>query len=314
MSAADAARVVVAVPTRGRPRMLAALLASLDRLALEDGGPSVEIVVVDNDPAASAAPVCARYRGGGGRFPLTRLEEARPGVVHVRNTAAAWAFARADRVAWVDDDEEVTPGWLSALLAVERRFGADAVAGPVVARFEAPRSPWAGEGLLDSPRHRTGAQIRTARAGNLLLTRRGAERAGAPLFDPGLALSGGEDHELLARVLAGGGVVVWADEALVVETVPRSRQTLGWILGRFAHYGTVNAGLALTARPGALTRGGIAAEAVLVAAAGAARTLRGLPRGRAAVVRGLRQVAYGVGLVRGLAGARSASYRATDGG
>ena len=115
-------------------------------------------------------------------------------------------------------------------------------------------------------------------------------------------------------MLAGGGVVVWADEALVVETVPRSRQTLGWILGRFAHYGTVNAGLALTARPGALTRGGIAAEAVLVAAAGAARTLRGLPRGRAAVVRGLRQVAYGVGLFRGLAGARSASYRATDGG
>lgn len=306
-------RLVVAVPTRARPEMLAALLASLDGLVLDASAPAVEIVVVDNDPAGSAASVCARYLDGGGRFPLTRLEEPRPGVVHGRNTAATWALSRADRIAWVDDDEEVTPGWLAALLAVEHRFQADAVAGPVVARFVEPRSRWAGPDLYSRPRHRTGAQIHSAGAGNLLLTRRGAERAGEPLFDPRLSLSGGEDHELLGRIKGRGGVVVWADEALVHETMPRSRQSLPWLLARFDHYGVVNARLAREARPGALTRAGVAAEGAIWMTRGVVRALLAATRGPLPVARGLREVAYGVGLLRGVVGAQATRYRTTDG-
>src|SRR5690606_38693057 len=97
--------------------------------------------------------------------------------------------------------------------------------------------------------------------GNLLLTRRGAERAGEPLFDPRLALSGGEDQELLGRLVARGGVAVWCDEAVIHETEPAARQTLRWILRRFDHYGVVNAGLALATRPGALTGAALVTEA-----------------------------------------------------
>ena len=43
------------------------------------------------------------------------------------------------------------------------------------------------------------------------------------LFDERMALSGGSDVELFRRFAAQGHSIVWADEAVVFEWVPRSR-------------------------------------------------------------------------------------------
>lgn len=303
--------VAVAIPTCRRPEMLAAALASLDGLVFDGPAPAMTVVVVDNDPGGSAAATLAAYEAGG-RWPLVTASEARPGVVHVRNRLAAMGFARAERVAWLDDDERATPGWLAALLEVQRRFGADVVAGPVVARFEGGGTAWVrgdGADLHDSGRRPTGARVRRARAGNLLLTARARELAGAPLFDARYARSGGEDHDLLARLEGAGATMVWADEALVEETVPRSRQGLGWLLRRFFAYGAINAAVDVA-------HGEPAWAAVAEAAARATWGLATLPRAALAspgqVARALRNVTYAAGLCAGLARHRPSWYGRTD--
>lgn len=310
MSVAES--VAVAIPTCRRPEMLAAALASLDGLVFAGPAPAVVVVVADNDPGGSAGAVLAGYAGAG-RWPLVTAREARPGVVHVRNRLAAMGFERAARVAWLDDDERATPGWLEALLEVQGRFGADVVAGPVVARFEGGGTAWVrgdGADLHDSGRRPTGARVRRARAGNLLLTARARELAGEPLFDARYARSGGEDHDLMARLDGAGARMVWADGALVEETVPRSRQGLGWLLRRFFAYGAINASVDVA-------HGEPAWAALAEAAARATWGVATLPRAALTspgqLARSLRNVTYAAGLCAGLARHRPESYADTDG-
>jgi glycosyltransferase involved in cell wall biosynthesis len=45
-----------------------------------------------------------------------------------------WPPPSGDLIAFLDDDEEASPGWLAALIETQRRYDADVVFGPVRAR------------------------------------------------------------------------------------------------------------------------------------------------------------------------------------
>ena len=271
--------VAVIVPTLRRPESLARALRSLfaqsgvaDRVSA--------IVVVDNDPVGSAAATVEALRTNS-PWPLTYVHAPRPGVATARN--AGLAATNAPLIAFLDDDEAASSGWLAALLKARETTGADAVFGPITGR--APdAAPWLKPHLerffgREGP-ERTQVIDHSYGCGNSLMMRRSALPGAAP-FDTGADQAGGEDDALFAALAARGGRFGWAADAWVEEFAPAHRATLKYALARAFAYGQGPSQTAAAARnwPGVarwMTIG--AAQAVVWGAASAAMTLIASPR------------------------------------
>jgi succinoglycan biosynthesis protein ExoM len=235
-----APRVDVCVCTFRRPQQLARLL---DALAAQQtqGAFTLGIVVVDNDPAASAASVLQAFRARAA-LPLRHAHEPAANIARARNRACA--AATGDFVAMIDDDELPGPHWVAQMLRTLQATGADGVLGPVRPRYEIPPPAWVLRGgFCERARHPTGTRLtraRQLRTGNLLIRRERLLAEAGP-FDPALGRSGGEDSDFFRRRLAHGDTYVWCDEAAVWEAVPAERLTRGYFLRRAWLRGVVNA-------------------------------------------------------------------------
>jgi hypothetical protein len=219
-------RVLVAVLTYRRAHLLGPLLAEIVAQK-EDVSPGGEVVVIDNDPAASASDAVSNWASHGVRY----VHEPHPGISAARNRALAEA-ADADLLVFIDDDELPSAGWLAELTSAWRRWGCAAVAGPVPARMLAPASEWVlGSGAFDRRTMPTGTLVQGAGAGNLLLDVRQVRALGLT-FDERLGLTGGEDTQFTHELVHRGGEIRWCDEAVAVESVPAERLTRTWVLRR----------------------------------------------------------------------------------
>jgi glycosyltransferase involved in cell wall biosynthesis len=308
----SAVKVDVCVVTHRRPVGLHRLLGGLDALELPEPRPELRVVVVDNDAAESARPVCedaARWL----RHDLLYLVEKRRGIPQARNTALAAALERADFAAFIDDDEVPEPGWLAELMRVQASRGADVVAGPVEPVFETSPPAWIERGgFFLRPRYATGTRIGHAYTHNALVSMRaiaGVDR----WFDERMALTGSSDTELFERLARGGARIVWADLAVVREWVPASRARLVWILRRALRVGTASSFIDRRCLAPPRPAVAIAAHGGWCVAKGLWLAAFGALRGAAAATRGLRLAAFGVGRLLGLAGVSLAEYRRTDG-
>jgi asparagine synthase (glutamine-hydrolysing) len=234
-------RIDVCVCTYRRPQQLAQLL---DALATQDtrGRFTLALVVVDNDPAASAAPIVQAFSSRVA-VPLRHAHEPEANIARARNRACA--LAEGEFVAMIDDDELPGPDWLAQMLTTLQDSGADGVLGPVRPRYEAPPPGWVLRGgFCERARHATGTRLHRARelrTGNLLIRRTRLLAETGP-FDPALGRSGGEDTDFFRRRLARGDTYRWCDEAPVWEAVPAERLTRGYFLRRAWVRGVVNAG------------------------------------------------------------------------
>ncbi len=189
-------KAAVAIPTQRRAPYLEVALASIIPQAHAVGA---EVLVVDDGPDEATRAAAERH---GARY----LPHASPrGLNAARNTALQATDARL--VCFVDDDVEVRPGWLDALLAAATACP-DEVAvltGPIHARFEGHRFRSCGrEGppitFLDlGPADR---DCDHAWGANMAVRRSAIERAGA--FDEARELYG-DEQEWQARVKAAGG-------------------------------------------------------------------------------------------------------------
>jgi glycosyltransferase involved in cell wall biosynthesis len=306
-----AARVGICIATFRRPDGLRELLKALAGLSFPDRpAPGVVVVVADNDPeSGEAVRVCEEFAHG--TWPVMYTSEPRQGISYARNTAVAVAIGwGAELIAFVDDDEIPAPCWLDELLRLFESSGADVVAGPVLPEFEGPVPGWVVKGrFFERPRYPTGTLITEMRAGNLLI-RGGALDKNGQMFDERFALTGGEDSYLNAQLRQSDSKMVWADEAVVVERVPRSRATAGWILRR-AFAGGCNWGrVELLVDPGLMTFCLSAARGLAHIVIGSVTVIPSLFAGRHAVVRCGIRVWAGLGLTFGLFGYRSERYRA----
>lgn len=302
--------VTVCIATFRRPEGIRRLLQSLAALDLGPDGsdvPDVQVVVVDNDPAASALEALGPSPTGY-RWPTTVLQEPVRGIPQARNRGVQVAVARGGYVAFVDDDEEVDRRWLTELLTVARRYDAAAVAGPVVPTLPDGTPTWVVRGrFFDRPRHETGAPVEHFATNNALLRTAVVEQLGG--FDERLALTGGSDRELSDRVVAAGHVIRWADDAVVYESVPRDRVTLRWLLHRAWRLGN-NIG-ARARMPGIGSSRAVmsaASVAVLRLGYGIGVTLSGTLRGAHVAAAGLRTVAAALGTLAGIAGLTYEEY------
>lgn len=196
----DLPAVTVVVPTRGRA---AYLEVTLDSLCRQRSRAAHELLVVD-DGATDATPEVAERFG----VRLIRHGERRS-LNAARNTGIR--EARADVIAFVDDDVFVPPGWLDALATgVERHPEAEAFGGPIRPRLEghAPR----GCGREDPPITTLDLGTEDVEApmvwgANFAVRRSAIERIGE--FDESLDRAHGDEEDWLLRLRAGGGRIVY---------------------------------------------------------------------------------------------------------
>jgi len=227
--------VSVVIPTRGRPASLARAMRSVFAQTGVDPA-AIELVIVDND-AARGAEAAVEALESEAPFPVIYACEPSPGVASARNHALA--ASSAPLIAFLDDDEEASPGWLAALLEARERFGADVVFGavrgfapdkvrehrPYLERFFSREGPAEAQ-LIEHPYG----------CGDSLIVRAALPAREAP-FSLAQNLIGGEDDILFQEMRLAGARFAWAPEAWVFEHPDPSRLSLGYALRRAFAYG-----------------------------------------------------------------------------
>lgn len=241
--------VSICIATHRRAERLRALLDDLSNQTLLP----LEVVVVDNDAEGSALRIVEQAVQAGAPYPIHYSMQPLKNISLTRN--ATVAAARGDWLAFIDDDERAPTGWLEKLTQSARRFGADGVLGPVqpVLPKNAPR--WLRRGrFYHWPRMKSGTVVPThlLRFGNVLLNAN-VLKPHQPLFDPAYGLTGGEDGDLLTRLVQSGARIIWCDDAKVLEPVELSRLSLKWLLLRALRGGQDFARHVLAGRHGSLS-------------------------------------------------------------
>ncbi len=299
--------VAVCCITFRRPEGLRSLLAGLAGLAFAHApAPRITVIVVDNDAAEPMRGLVEEIRPG---FPwrLVYASEAVQGVASARNRYLELVPDDADYIASIDDDEVPVPGWLDELLRVAHEHGAPIVQGPVRPAFVAAPPSWLERGrFLELGPYEDGAALHFGYAGNCLIETAAVRRLGLR-FDERFNRTGGEDQHFFAAALKAGLPIVTAAGAIVDETVPSGRATLGYLLRRRFRMGNT---LAMIERiDGGL--GALAGRALKGCGrigVGIGQCLLLAPRGRAGLATGLCNMAWGTGALVGLLGLRYREY------
>lgn len=299
--------VTICALTYQRPDGLARLLQGLSALTFRATPPDLRIVIVDNDPAASARETCQRFSATL-PWPLHYVVEPNRGIAFARNTALDQA-AGADWICFLDDDEIPDPHWLDELFRVQRTYDADVVGGPVLPHFPQPVPPWIVAGrFFNRRRHPTGQSLTHVFTNNVLF--RGRILTDLSLrFNERWALMGCEDRAFFQTIGMAGYRIVWADEATVVEWVPTSRANARWLVQRYYRVGNSTSFVELDLRPQWKTRPVLLAKSAVWFLIGIGLTIAGLLRGTATRVRGRQAGAYAAGLLSGLLGKPYEEYR-----
>lgn len=289
--------VSICVCTFRRP-CVADTLASLSSLRVPEGI-VLEIVVIDNDEDPSALETvkeAARVSALAVRYvhcPGSNISIARNGALEASQAAL---------LAFIDDDEVATPGWLEALLDERERTGADIVLGPVEALYEDDAPAWMREERMHSTRPVwVDGEIRTGYSGNVLFDRRSPALAGL-LFDPSFGKAGGEDTIFFGAAHAAGARIAFASEAEVVEAVPKARVAFGWMARRKFRMGQTHAWLMLATGQGTRWRSlGLAAAKASYCVAACVVTLPVRRARNQTILRFLLHAGVVAGLARGRA-------------
>ncbi|MGG6293035.1 glycosyltransferase family 2 protein [Leptolyngbya sp. AN02str] len=204
-----------------------------------------EIIVVDNaSNDRTAAVVQAWQVQAGNRVPIRYLYEATLGLSVARNTGAA--AARAEILAYLDDDAIAHPTWLVSLWQVFQAHSAVAIAGGKV-QLQWPDSmsppPWLSAGLRSSlGAYDLGDRLQlidcpgqTPRGVNYAIRRSFWQSVGG--FDVQLGRVGGNllsNEELYMTQLAihAGQQVAYVPQALVLHKVSPNRLRIAWFFRR----------------------------------------------------------------------------------
>jgi glycosyltransferase involved in cell wall biosynthesis len=226
-----AADVSVVISTYNRCRLLARALESL--LHQESEGVSYEILVVDNNSTDETRDITLRAIG---QHPEKSryIFEPKQGLSYARN--AGIASARAEIIAFTDDDVCVASNWVSRIKAgFAAEPGADFLGGKVLPHWSgiAPawltREQWAPLALLDygdQPFYVDAGRPLCLIGANCAFRRRAFEQVGLFRADFQRVKNGVgslEDHELLLRLWQAGRKGVYLPDLMVTAEVEPNR-------------------------------------------------------------------------------------------
>lgn len=226
--------ISIVIPTFKRPEGLRRALGSVEweRVA----GYEIEIVIADNDPAASAKDSIAALSVIF-ETPLVYVHIPEPGVSNARN--GALAVAKGRYILFLDDDMEACAPWAQSLIEAATRYDAALVFGPVDAVMPEADNPFydymkplfsrkgrADDGLIE----------RGIGSGNCLIDRNRLTLP-SPAFNPNLNQTGGEDDDLFRKLERQDINIAWTNAAITSEHVPAHRATLRYVWRRNFAFG-----------------------------------------------------------------------------
>ncbi len=236
--AAERDALAVVICTHRRPDALGRLLDRLTECAADAGSlAAVGVVVVDDDPAASARST-AEARAADFELGLDYRVTGSGNISVARNTTLEAGSAMAPWLVCIDDDCVPAVDWLSQLVGVRRRTGADAVCGAC----DELAPPGAPRWLVDEPfldELTTGVDGERTTEGhvkNLLLSASFVASHGVR-YDERLGRAGGEDAKFLHELDLAGVDRRFASHAIVREQLPAERATLRYQLRRRFWFG-----------------------------------------------------------------------------
>jgi glycosyltransferase involved in cell wall biosynthesis len=237
--------LTVAIPTHNRARTLSLTLETLARVNLE-AGIDLECLVIDNN-SNDGTPAVVEQFARIAAFPTRRVFEPRQGSSFARNRAVR--EAGGELIFFIDDDVIVEPDWASELRAEIERRQLDAACGLVLAQWQAPPPDWLGPEVYGKLAvHRESgvppevlSQFFSANVG---FRRDSLDRFG--LFREDLGVVGGnpmsgEDTELFARIINGGGKVGIAPRAVVHHLIGPERMTRAYFRRKSFAFGVGSA-------------------------------------------------------------------------
>jgi glycosyltransferase involved in cell wall biosynthesis len=231
--------VTIAIATFNRAASLRTTLDSLTRLKV----PSIDwnLLVVDNGSTDDTQSVCASFSS---RLPIRALVERTPGVSNARNLALQ--EASGDYILFTDDDVEVDAHWLEEFVSATHRWPEAAVFGGIIepqfpetpsadllAAFPALGNGFCGvdhrrdDGPLPAEFRINGANMAFKRSATATIR-----------FDPRLgptptSLCPGEEADLIDRIRAAGGQVVWCPAMRINHPVAPYRMTIDYLIARY---------------------------------------------------------------------------------
>lgn len=298
-------RVAICIATFKRTELLQELLRGISELTFRKVAmPEIQVIVADNDACGTAAQVC---RSTLMRWPVKYVIEPRRGISQTRNLGISQA-GEVDFIAFIDDDEVPEPVWLDELLWAQQRFGADAVAGPVLPAFTVAVPAWVKEGkLFDRQPHASGDFLDFCATNNVLVARTVFNRVRA--FDERFGLTGGEDTHFFLQVRRAGFKIVWSAEAIANERISTDRGNLAWLLRRAYRGGNSWVLVESTLDKRVSTRLVRFVKAFGRIVLGGLRAPVSLFLGKAAVTRALRSICLGAGMLTGLADWQYQEYK-----
>jgi len=232
----DGPFITVIICTRNRAASLARTLESLVEARASYAEDDWELLVVDNGSTDDTAATIDRY---GMRLPLRRISEPEAGLSHARN--AGVSEARGQYILWTDDDVLVHPQWLAAYAAAFTARPQDAIFGgrtePVL---EEPVQQWFADSveqlapllaIRSEPDWTEISRWRVPYGLNYAI--RGTEQR-RYRYNPTLGVApgrrrGGEEVDVIRRILLDGGTGSWVWDATVYHLIPPERQTLSYI-------------------------------------------------------------------------------------
>lgn len=225
--------VDICILTYKRPQMLGRLLKSIFMLDISCFKLS-SLIIIDNDRNGSACEISEAFGKSSG-WVVRYIIEPEQNIALARNRALS--FSLSPYVAFVDDDETVSVGWMCNLLSAMHVYGADIVFGPVISVFPDGSPQWLlNKGFYERKRYKTGVERSLGGAGNVLL-RKGLYTK--MRFDQEFGLSGGEDTDYFYRCKDQGAKMIWCDEAEVYEENTIDRMSVIWLLRRAFREGLV---------------------------------------------------------------------------
>jgi glycosyltransferase involved in cell wall biosynthesis len=202
-----------------------------------------ELIVVDNNSDDSTPAVCESFAG---RLPLRYIKEPRQGKSRALNSGIE--AAAGELIALTDDDVDVEPGWMGALVtAADTYAAADFFGGKVVSRWQGQPPRWFVENqaiLRSNPKVDLGDQPITLRRGsapvligaNLAFRRKlfaDSARFREDLGPLGDGMKGGrvgpEELEWEARLLDAGHEGIYIPTAVVHHRDPPWRMTGAYV-------------------------------------------------------------------------------------
>lgn len=234
------ADIDVCVCTYRRPQ----LVETLRSLAALQPVPETKlrVIVADNDETPSArdrVETAAREL----LLDLIYIHAPARNISIARN--ACLDAATAPFIAFIDDDEKATTGWLADLWTELQRSRADVVLGPVQAEYSAGSPDWMQRGDFHSTRPVwVKDEIVTGYTCNTLFRRESVQNL---RFRPDLGRTGGEDTLFFTELHRRGGKIAYASQAIVTEPVPPQRSSFLWLMKRAFRSGQTH-GLVLTER------------------------------------------------------------------